>query len=45
MPVILAAQKADIRKIAVQSQSRQTVRDPISKNPISKILGWWSGSR
>jgi hypothetical protein len=36
-PVILATQKAEIRRITVQSQPRQTVwRDPISKNPSQK---------
>jgi hypothetical protein len=45
MPAILATQEAKIRRIAVQSQPRQIVlRDPISKNPITK-KGWWSGSR
>jgi hypothetical protein len=36
-PVILAAQEAEIRRIAVQSQTRQMVpRDPISKSPSQK---------
>jgi hypothetical protein len=34
MPVILATQEAEIRRMEVQSQPRQIVpRDPISKNP------------
>jgi hypothetical protein len=39
MPVILAAQEAEIRRIAVQGQLRQTVlKDPISKNSVTKKL-------
>jgi hypothetical protein len=34
MPIILATQEADIRRIKVQSQPRQ--KDPISKTPITK---------
>jgi hypothetical protein len=45
MPVILPAQEAEIRRIAVQSQPRQIVpRDPISKKPFAE-KDWWSGSR
>jgi hypothetical protein len=44
MPVILPTQEAEIRRIEVQSQLRQIVRDPISKKPITK-KGWWSGLR
>jgi hypothetical protein len=34
MPVILATQEAEIRRIVVRSQPRQIfLRDPISKNP------------
>jgi hypothetical protein len=40
----LAAQEAKIRRIVVQSQPGQIVRDPISKKPTKK-KGWWSGSR
>jgi hypothetical protein len=37
MPVILATQEAEIRRIEVRSQRRQIVlRDPISKNPSPK---------
>jgi hypothetical protein len=37
MPIILATQEAEIRKIAVQSQSRQIVlQDLISKKPFTK---------
>jgi hypothetical protein len=42
-PVFIAIQEAEIRRIMVQSQPRQTVpRDPISKKPFTK-KGWWSG--
>jgi hypothetical protein len=44
MPVILATQKAEIRKIVVQSQlGANSLGDPISKNPSQK--DWLSGSR
>jgi hypothetical protein len=37
MPVILATQEAEIRRIAVQSQPRQTVYETIpQKYPIQK---------
>jgi hypothetical protein len=37
MPVILAIQEAEIRRIAVQSQSwANSLRDPISKKPHHK---------
>jgi hypothetical protein len=37
MPVILAIQKAEIRRIAVRSQLGEKVpQDPISKNPSQK---------
>jgi hypothetical protein len=37
VPIILANQEAEIRKIKVQSQSTQIVpQDPISKNPSQK---------
>jgi hypothetical protein len=45
MPVILATQVAEIRRITVPSQPRQIVlQDPISEKPFTK-KGWWSGSR
>jgi hypothetical protein len=43
-PIILAIQEAEIRRIAVWSQSRQIPRDPILKIPNIK-KGWWSWSR
>jgi hypothetical protein len=45
MPIILATQKAEIRRISVQSQPRQIVREtpPILKKPITKKKGWWRG--
>jgi hypothetical protein len=36
MPVILATQEAQIRRIAVQSQPGQTVRPYLEKNPSQK---------
>jgi hypothetical protein len=40
MPVILATQEAEIRRIAVQGQPRQTVCQTLSqKYPIQKIAG------
>jgi hypothetical protein len=40
MPVILASQKAEIRRISVQSQSQQIILESlISKKPITK-KGW-----
>jgi hypothetical protein len=44
-PIILATQKAEIGRIAVQSQSRQRVCETlILKKPITK-MGWWSSLR
>jgi hypothetical protein len=42
----LATQEAEIRRIAVQSQLWQIVRETLSqkKKKITK-KGWWSGSR
>jgi hypothetical protein len=40
MPVILAIQEAEIRRIAVQSQTEQIVREILSrKNPSQKRAG------
>jgi hypothetical protein len=38
-PAILATQEAEIRRIVVQSQPGQIVRDSISKNPSLKRAG------
>jgi hypothetical protein len=39
-PIILVTQEAEIKRISVQSQLRQTVpRDPISKIPNTKRAG------
>jgi hypothetical protein len=46
MPVILATQEAEIRRIMVQSQPRQIVQETLSqkkKKPTKQ--GWWSDSR
>jgi hypothetical protein len=45
MPVILATQEAEIRKITVQSQPRKAVCKTLSqkkkkKKTITKIKGW-----
>jgi hypothetical protein len=43
MPVILATQEAEIRRMMVQIQPRQIVGKTLSgKKPNKK--GWWSGS-
>jgi hypothetical protein len=40
MPVILATQEAEIKRIAVQSQLRQIVHETLSrKNPSQKWAG------
>jgi hypothetical protein len=40
MPVILATQEAEIRRIMVRSQPRQIVCKPLSgKKPITKMAG------
>jgi hypothetical protein len=45
MPIILATQKVEIRRIEVQSQLwANSSKDPISKKKITKKC-WWSGSR
>jgi hypothetical protein len=41
MPIILATQEDCGSKPAWANSSW----DPISKNPITKKLGWWTGSR
>jgi hypothetical protein len=43
--VILATQKVEIRRIAVQSQPMQIIHETLSwKIPITK-KDWWNGSR
>jgi hypothetical protein len=45
MPVILATQEAEIRRITIRSQLRQIVLKTLSRKiPITK-KGWWSSSR
>jgi hypothetical protein len=39
-PVILATQEAEIRRISVQSQPRQIVRETLSPKPLHKN---WAG--
>jgi hypothetical protein len=45
MPVILATQEADIRRIAVQSQPRKIVCKTILKKPITQkgLVEWFQG--
>jgi hypothetical protein len=45
MPVILATQEAEIRRIAVRSQLRQIFLRPYLENIHHKKKGWQSGSR
>jgi hypothetical protein len=40
-PIILAAQEAEIRRIAFQSQPKQTVRPYLKKHFIKKRLVEW----
>jgi hypothetical protein len=40
MPAILATQEAEIRRISVQSQLRQTVRETLSQKYHSQEKGW-----
>jgi hypothetical protein len=45
MPVILATQEAEIRRIVgLKAAWANCLQHPISKKPITK-MGWWSGSR
>jgi hypothetical protein len=44
IPVILETHEAEVRKIAVCSQPRQTVHETLSQNNPSK-KDWWSVSR
>jgi hypothetical protein len=47
MPVILAIQEAEIRRIIVKGQPRQRIQETLPQNKQTKITkkGWWSGSR
>jgi hypothetical protein len=45
MPVILATQEAEIRRIMGQSQPGQIVCETLSPKYPSQKKGWWSGSR
>jgi hypothetical protein len=45
IPIILATQEAEFRRIMVQSQPWANCSlDSILKKPIKKKKGWWSGS-
>jgi hypothetical protein len=41
MPVTLATQEAEIKRITVQSQPGQIIHKTLLKNTITK-KGWWS---
>jgi hypothetical protein len=46
MPIILATQEAEIKRITVQRQPGQTVHETLSrKKPSQKDKSWWSSSR
>jgi hypothetical protein len=45
MPVILATQEAEIRRIEVSSQPGQIVCETISRKKSITKKGWWSGLR
>jgi hypothetical protein len=44
-PLIWATQETEIRRIVVQSQSRQIVCKTLSQKHPTQKKGWWSGSR
>jgi hypothetical protein len=44
MPVILATQEAEIKRIVIQSQPRQIVREILSQRHPSQKKGWRSSS-
>jgi hypothetical protein len=44
MPVILATQEAEMRRIVVHSQPREIVHETLSRKYLTK-KGWWSSSR
>jgi hypothetical protein len=45
MPVTLATQEAEIRRITVQSQPGEIVYKILSRKKSVTKKGWWSGSR
>jgi hypothetical protein len=44
-PVIPATQEAEIRRISVQSQTRQIVHKTLSQKKKITQKGWWSSSK
>jgi hypothetical protein len=45
MPIILATQEAEIRRIKARTQPGQIVCETLSQKNHDKKKGWWSGSR
>jgi hypothetical protein len=45
MPIILVTQKAEIRRIVVQNQTRQIVHEALSQKKSFTKKDWWSDSR
>jgi hypothetical protein len=45
MPVILATQEAEIRRITAPNQPRQIVQETLSQKKKITTKGWWSGLR
>jgi hypothetical protein len=45
VPVILATQEVEIRRIMVGSQPRQIVLKTLSRKKSITEKGWWSGSK
>jgi hypothetical protein len=43
MPVILATQEAESRRMMVQSQPGQIVHENLSRKKTITKKGWWSG--
>jgi hypothetical protein len=44
MPVILATEEAEIRRLAVRSQSEEIVRETLSRKYPTRKRGWQRGS-
>jgi hypothetical protein len=44
-PVIPATHEAEIRRIMVQSQPREIIRETLSRKNSSQKRGWWSEAK